>query len=567
MERSTGQTEYRPRIATIFVAAFLGGAAAAIGVNRFLDMRRQVAQPTVECEPIFVATRGIAAGDPVTVWDVSLKDWPKATAPADALRIDDSLEGQFAIRTVREGQPLVRSSIGRQAARPMPSAIEPAVVEEEEPFELPQPPRPPERSTRREDPAPLVALADPVPSPTPPATGAGSSEPAAELEEAVEPPRPSLAEVEPSPAAGRMVNPVDAGGTAQVPAPSAMTASVEAATNTRQAADPEVPHAVLAGPVEVKTGILDEASMGLPARPGVPTNPGASSGSPPTREQPFAHGPTDDPKTLASQPTASDTNGSHPPLQAITARAPDTQTSETRATMPQPDAPAHSKADRETRVTEAARATPADADTVAGGETVSERIETLKDEAKPTGFSPNEMDPAAPASPQAIASQSGPEGVRESTQPPPLRFLVIPERIAALVDGPLVAEAELRTIESTDALLPTTTRSAAPARSASTGLSGKALLPHDRLPGSTVAPEASSDGGSRRSTVAAQLGPIASPASNRGSARSRAPANQRPTSSGVQQPPAQPRTGLGGLFPNVSAGMREIGERLRRTQQ
>jgi Flp pilus assembly protein CpaB len=57
-----------------------------VGVNRTLDVRMAQSKPRVESEAIFVALRSLPQGSPVTVWDVALRDWPKAMMPATALR-------------------------------------------------------------------------------------------------------------------------------------------------------------------------------------------------------------------------------------------------------------------------------------------------------------------------------------------------------------------------------------------------------------------------------------------------------------------------------------------------
>ncbi|MFM1996400.1 MAG: hypothetical protein RLZZ111_787 [Planctomycetota bacterium] len=98
---------HRPRAVTVFAAAFVAGAAAAVGVNRALDVRLAQAKPRVESEAIFVALRSLPQGTPVTVWDVALRDWPKAMLPASALRAHDSFTGQVLRHPLREGQPLL----------------------------------------------------------------------------------------------------------------------------------------------------------------------------------------------------------------------------------------------------------------------------------------------------------------------------------------------------------------------------------------------------------------------------------------------------------------------------
>ena len=105
---------HRPRTTTVFVAAFVAGAAAAVGLNRALDVHLAQAKPQVECEPIFVALRSLPQGSPVTVWDVALRDWPKAMLPTTALRVTDSFEGCLLKYPLREGQPLLAAQLVRQ---------------------------------------------------------------------------------------------------------------------------------------------------------------------------------------------------------------------------------------------------------------------------------------------------------------------------------------------------------------------------------------------------------------------------------------------------------------------
>jgi Flp pilus assembly protein CpaB len=108
---SARPARHRPRTTTVFVAAFVAGAAAAVGVNRALDVHLAQAKPQVECEPIFVALRALPSGSPITVWDVALRDLPKAMVPATALRVTDSFEGRILKFPLREGQPLVSGQL------------------------------------------------------------------------------------------------------------------------------------------------------------------------------------------------------------------------------------------------------------------------------------------------------------------------------------------------------------------------------------------------------------------------------------------------------------------------
>jgi hypothetical protein len=139
---------HRPRTTTVFVAAFVAGAVAAVGVNRALDVRLAQARPQVECEPVFVALRALPAGAPVTVWDVALRDLPKAMVPATALRVTDSFAGRLLKFPLREGQPLISAHLAPpevaapatpETAEPEPAAQE-SIVEEAFVAPIPAPP-------------------------------------------------------------------------------------------------------------------------------------------------------------------------------------------------------------------------------------------------------------------------------------------------------------------------------------------------------------------------------------------------------------------------------------------
>jgi hypothetical protein len=117
---------HRPRAITVFAAAFVAGAAAAVGVNRTLDVRMAQSKPRVESEAIFVALRSLPQGSPVTVWDVALRDWPKAMMPATALRASDTFSGHVLKHPLREGQPLLSIQLAPSEQSVQPTA-EPTV--------------------------------------------------------------------------------------------------------------------------------------------------------------------------------------------------------------------------------------------------------------------------------------------------------------------------------------------------------------------------------------------------------------------------------------------------------
>jgi len=189
---ATSPVRHRPRQTTVFVAAFVAGAAAAVGVNRALDVHLAQSKPQVECEPIFVALRSLPQGVPVTIWDVALRDWPKAMLPTSALRVTDSFAGCVLKYPLREGQPLL--AVQLLAPPPVPVQVDPPQGEHketivEEAFVVPQPAA-----------EAVVAVPQAIPPPPPatidaagPDVAVATTETAANGDEATLAPRPEAA--------------------------------------------------------------------------------------------------------------------------------------------------------------------------------------------------------------------------------------------------------------------------------------------------------------------------------------------------------------------------------------
>jgi hypothetical protein len=132
--RADQHRRHRPSRVTVFTTAFVAGAAVAFGVNRMLDVHLAQTRPQVECEPIFVALHSLPQGSPITVWDVALKDWPRAMLPTSALRARDTFEGMVLRHPLREGQPLLSVQLV-----PAEGAARSAAPAAEQPFTTPPP--------------------------------------------------------------------------------------------------------------------------------------------------------------------------------------------------------------------------------------------------------------------------------------------------------------------------------------------------------------------------------------------------------------------------------------------
>lgn len=218
---------HRPRAATVFIAAFVAGAAAAVGINRVLDVHLAQAKPQVECEPIFVALRSLPQGVPVTVWDVALRDWPKAMMPTAAVRVNDAFAGCLLKHPLREGQPLLTVQL-LPPAEPMETPADEDAREriEEEVF-VPPPPATvmaPQPAVTQPEPVAEIAEAKLGPSETvEPVPATSLSEPVAEV---AAPQVAAVIDLEPSPAAAEQIP--EAESTPPPPLTPEATAAVEA---------------------------------------------------------------------------------------------------------------------------------------------------------------------------------------------------------------------------------------------------------------------------------------------------------------------------------------------------
>ena len=119
---------HRPQAYTVFGAAIVAGAAAAFGLNSALDTHLALAKSQVESESILVALRALPVGAPVTVWDVGLRDWPKAMVPLSAMRVTDDLDNLVVRHPLREGQPILVVQLGRADAVAVESVARPLAV-------------------------------------------------------------------------------------------------------------------------------------------------------------------------------------------------------------------------------------------------------------------------------------------------------------------------------------------------------------------------------------------------------------------------------------------------------
>jgi len=336
---------YRPSSVSVFAAAFVAGAVVAFGLNRMLDTHLAQSRPQVESVPIFVALRSLPQGAPVTVWDVALRDWPKAMLPTTALGAEDSFEGMILKHPLREGQPLLSVQLKRSEVQ---ATTDPRSGEV---FAAP---------------SPAAAAASNQPRQPEPDLWTPAASPTAQV-------------VAPQPAVAMIEAP-------QKQPAQAVTQPVEEAQPAEQL--PTV--AIAATPVEdaPAVAVADPAPVAAPASLDPPTEPAAS--------------------TLASDEVS----------EAVIEDAP------TEPTLAEsvPPVPASPFIDIEQTLKAVSNRSPAFTEAPYAGPTVAESVLT-----------------AGPTVPPAAAAASDSASFENASASLPLRYLVVPERIAVEADASFAA--------------------------------------------------------------------------------------------------------------------------------
>lgn len=258
----------RPRPFTVFAAAIVAGTAVAVGVNVVLDAHLAQARPQVESEVILVAMRGLPAGSPVTVWDVALRDWPKAMVPTAALRVSDDLDDLVVRHPLREGQPVLATQVARvssgdegQPDRPTWSIVSSNAAERAAPEQDLWDPGPPSRP-----PAP-PRQASPAPVTTPVAKVAAAPPRSLEVQPVVVPSREVVAPA--APATPPLAVPPVAVAQPSAPAPGAVPTAEPILATVPPAATVTAPAAI----ADAAAPLVPDAPLTPPTRIDVPTAP------------------------------------------------------------------------------------------------------------------------------------------------------------------------------------------------------------------------------------------------------------------------------------------------------
>lgn len=96
----------------ILLALSLGcGLVAALGINQVLAGRKTTAVASLDTQPIFVAAKDIAIGDPVNLQMVKLEPWPKDRVPPGALSKTQDVEGRRPKQKIYAGEPVLEAKL------------------------------------------------------------------------------------------------------------------------------------------------------------------------------------------------------------------------------------------------------------------------------------------------------------------------------------------------------------------------------------------------------------------------------------------------------------------------
>lgn len=522
-QKPATKTLHRPKASTVFAAAFLAGAAAAVAVNRAFDVHLAQSVPQVESETIFVALRSLPKGSPVNIYDVALKPWPTAMMPATALRADATFENMVLRHPVQEGQPILSLQLAEAqpesqqhyVSSPPPAAETtpvrhrsqatppPAFVPYSTTAPIPVAPAPNQQAAHR----PAAPVAN-----QPEQTEPKQAEPATADAAPVTPAKPSqFAAAEAKPVVETAPQPAETSSTPVAAAEqTAPAAAVAASENTasqpvpaEKAVEPEA-----AAPAESVASVAETA----PSEPEPASQPESVS----------------EPKSMvASLPAAAAEQVAEEPVET----KPEPTTTAVAEPGPPPVATTPTPAPKSVEPIDVTASVLARADSqpAAGTE-------------QPTATLPSSL-------PSLGGSQAGPTPAGQQ----PMRYLVVPERIALQVDHSFTRRPAPQTTSPTSAArqnegvkpLPNAT-----ARSRTTSRPTPA------------APQRNADSrpGQPSQQMQATAGSV--PRANRPAGTTSRPTSQQ-TASKTTKPVEEPEPRLRALFPNISAGLSAMSQEWR----
>ena len=523
-QKPATKTLHRPKASTVFAAAFLAGAAAAVAVNRAFDVHLAQSVPQVESETIFVALRSLPKGSPVNIYDVALKPWPTAMMPATALRADATFENMVLRHPVQEGQPI----LSLQLAEAQPESQQ-HYVSSPPPAAETTPVR--HRSQATPPPA-FVPYSTTAPIPVAPAPNQQAAHrPAAPVANQPEQTEPKQAEpatadaapvtpAKPSQFAAAEAKPVVE--TAPQPAETSST-PVAAAEQTAPAAAVAASENTASQPVPVEKAVELEAAAPAESVASVaetaPSEPEPAS-QPESVSEPEA--------MVASLPAAAAEQVAEEPVET----KPEPTTTAVAEPGPPPVATTPTPAPKSVEPIDVTASVLARADSqpAAGTE-------------QPTATLPSSL-------PSLGGSQAGPTPAGQQ----PMRYLVVPERIALQVDHSFTRRPAPQTTSPTSAArqnegvkpLPNAT-----ARSRTTSRPTPA------------APQRNADSrpGQPSQQMQATAGSV--PRANRPAGTTSRPTSQQTASKTTKKPVEEPEPRLRALFPNISAGLSAMSQEWR----
>jgi len=523
-QKPATKTLHRPKASTVFAAAFLAGAAAAVAVNRAFDVHLAQSVPQVESETIFVALRSLPKGSPVNIYDVALKPWPTAMMPATALRADATFENMVLRHPVQEGQPILSLQLAEAqpesqqhyVSSPQPAAETtpvrhrsqatppPAFVPYSTTAPIPVAPAPNQQAAHR----PTAPVAN-----QPEQTEPKQAEPATADAAPVTPAKPSqFAAAEAKPVVETAPQPAETSSTPVAAAEqTAPAAAVAASENTasqpvpaEKAVEPEA-----AAPAESVASVAETA----PSEPEPASQPESVS----------------EPKSMvASLPAAAAEQVAEEPVET----KPEPTTTAVAEPGPPPVATTPTPAPKSVEPIDVTASVLARADSqpAAGTE-------------QPTATLPSSL-------PSLGGSQAGPTPAGQQ----PMRYLVVPERIALQVDHSFTRRPAPQTTSPTSAArqnegvkpLPNAT-----ARSRTTSRPTPA------------APQRNADSrpGQPSQQMQATAGSV--PRANRPAGTTSRPTSQQTASKTTKKPVEEPEPRLRALFPNISAGLSAMSQEWR----
>ena len=113
----------RAKSVLLLILALSCGGVASLGIMKVIAQRGTESAPAAETQSIFVVSKDVPQGDPLTAQELKLEQWPKDKLIPGALSRLEDIEGRRTRTKLYAGEPLLDSKLAAKGVNaPAPTS-------------------------------------------------------------------------------------------------------------------------------------------------------------------------------------------------------------------------------------------------------------------------------------------------------------------------------------------------------------------------------------------------------------------------------------------------------------